>query len=234
MSLELRGNKFATPIRRIKQAEVYEDPNQHLWAISYSDLLMVLLTFFVLFFSFGENSKQPLVDKIKISFEKVGKKGKQGVITGSATPEAEAPRSVSNVSPGLAEKLKDLDVSVATKVQNEKFVIDFPDDFYSAGKYELNAKQKKELARVLAVVREYDENIHLTFIGHTDEVPVAYANNKVINSNLVLSNLRAARAVEVAWEEGFSPKYVFSQGAGEQQRKTRSLSLEIRGRENEK
>lgn len=234
MSLELRGNKFVTPIRRIKQAEVYEDPNQHLWAISYSDLLMVLLTFFVLFFSFSENSKQPLVDKIKISFGKEGKHGKKSIDTGQPTPGETAPREVAGVSPGIAEKLKGMDVSVAAQVQNEKLVIDFPDNFYTAGKYELTTTQKKELAQVLAVVREFNDNIHLTFIGHTDEVPVAYANNKVINSNLVLSNLRAARAVEVAWEEGFSPKYVFSQGAGEQGRKTRSLSLEIRGRENEK
>jgi len=35
-------------------AEMGEDAMQFLWAISYSDLLMVMLTFFIIFFEFSD------------------------------------------------------------------------------------------------------------------------------------------------------------------------------------
>ena len=52
-------------IDRHQGIHVAEDENQHLWAVSYSDFLMALLAFFILFFSMDDTKKDQLILKIK-------------------------------------------------------------------------------------------------------------------------------------------------------------------------
>ena len=43
-----------------------EDETSHLWAVSYADFLMVLLSFFIIFFSLDKKTKDSVIDEIML------------------------------------------------------------------------------------------------------------------------------------------------------------------------
>ena len=104
--------------------------------------------------------------------------------------------------------------------------IDCPDNIYRNGKYNISDTHKKQLVELFEAIKPYQEHINLVFIGHTDQTPIK-SKFGVIESNLILSHLRAAKAVEFAIEKGFDPMWVSSQGLSEYTRNTRSLSVRI-------
>lgn len=85
---------------------------------------------------------------------------------------------------------------------------------------------KKKLEKLFKVLKPYQDYINVVFVRHTDQVPI---KNKfgIIDSNLTLSHLRAAKAVEFAINSGFNPMWVSSQGLSKFTRNTRSLSVRI-------
>lgn len=271
-----------------------EDPLQFLWAVSYSDLLMVLLCFFVVYFNFSDAFKESAVERIvNVLNEKYTKptvglglagqpaKGKNsgflngenifagdregdassgkcgGALSGGLEecgPTAKGKAQVSievgsggatrrvaatglsgggvgaNGSAGVAGINSQLNVfKDSTQVQQDirGVLIDFPDNMFKMGQYSLTKKMQEEITKVLDVVKLHKDDVMVTFIGHTDEIPVKSAGGSVIDTNFVLSNLRAAKAVEFAVETGFDPRWVTAQGVGEHLRMTRSLSLRI-------
>lgn len=265
------SGRYSTTIRRRPSEEIYEDPQQHLWAISYSDLLMVMMAFFVLFFNFEDKSSpDALMDRIRLSFIKSSGDGPGGGNGDSTLKADRAPGSTGSASatgpgagagagagtsdgkgfganlqytkgianattvvglpPNIIEQLKETGVQFREVKADKNLVVDFPDDFYPVGKYDLGGKRIKDVERVLKILDPFKEHIALTFIGHTDETRFMPGQNKILASNLVLSSLRAARAVETALLMGFDPKHVSPKGLAEHARATRSLSLQIDGR----
>jgi flagellar motor protein MotB len=113
-----------------------------------------------------------------------------------------------------------------------EIVVDFPEDAFSKGGFEVKSGLKNDLKLVLSKILPFKDEVTLNFIGHTDTVPLKKRNetNKIINSNLILSNLRAGRAAELAIQMSFQPEFISSQGVAEYSRNTRSLSLSIRAR----
>ena len=228
------------PLKRKKSNEdaLYEDPLQFAWAISYSDLLMVMLCFFIIFFEMSDLVDQTPIRKIILSL----KKNIQAIdvtqqtispATRPALTEAIPQRKekVPAVSPDSIKKLVgsgDL-VTYSRDVlkSGEEVVIDFPEGFFSPGSYELTLRAKEIIGMVLGEIRKHENLIQLTFIGHTDSTPVMNLREKNIHSNMILSTFRATDAAFYAIKLGFDKKWVFVQGMGENTRNTRSLSLKI-------
>ena len=220
------------PRRKAQQDESL----QFLWAVSYSDLLMVLMSFFIVFFdSSGENSKS----QYKLILQSIsGATGKTGAAripadAGTApTPSktiASSSSSATETIGALAEAFDKNNVHFLKSEKSNQIEIDFPDNFYEPGQYLVSEKAKERIESVLNLIKSHKEVTALTFIGHTDAAPIkALLNkNKIIDSNMILSNLRAARAAEIAVVQGFNPKHVVAQGNGEFSRKMRSVTLRI-------
>jgi flagellar motor protein MotB len=106
-------------------------------------------------------------------------------------------------------------------------IVNLPDNVYPAGQFSVGTNVAANLQQVLEVLKPYEKEIYLTFIGHTDESPVAHPVDPLINTNLALSNLRASKAAEFAVKQGFDPKIVSTRGLAEFSRGTRSISIQI-------
>ena len=225
------------PLPKVKQAHVeFEDPHMHLWAVSYSDLLMVLLCFFIIYFEFSDVMEKTAVDQIKIA------------ISGTGGPneatEAKGPEKVHSIADGmpaksivsvehLARDFKELGsgISANLKVDGDKktLVVNFPDDIYAPGKFGLPQSAVEAITKIITAVKPFESQLTLSFIGHTDASPLmrSKVNGGIIDSNLVLSNLRGTKAVEFALQQGLDPSRIMAAGMGEHLRQTRSLSVEI-------
>ncbi len=223
---------------RSRKGELHEDALQHLWAVSYSDLLFVLLSFFIIFFQMENPEKdKSILDKVLLSVQdktvETDAIRNSGGDTGNGvrTPQAAVGAQVNakSVIDQIAEDLKGSDISVQPA---DKGVINlnFADNVYEPFGYVPNRKVKAELNEILKRLSPHKANLKITFIGHTDDAAInskRKKKNEVISSNLVLSNLRAARAVEHAMANGFDPRFLSAEGAGEFNRNTRSLTMRI-------
>ena len=267
------------------------------WAVSYSDMLMVILSFFIIFYNSdestgkgeGEGAVESLVhflrldgssteidpktgEKVEVQVE--AKKPKQIIPgfpegTGKEEPKLDKvarniatffggkkkkPQQmgkgndvVAGVQEGQIENIQGITFSeikpkqiageegkwnqILNKTNDEVtykggIMIDFADNLYNLGKYDLDPKAMNQINRVLKMIKPYENRLNIVFIGHSDSIPVK-ASRRVINSNMLLSSMRAAKAVEYAIGKGFDPFWVSSQGLSQNVRNTRSLSMRI-------
>ena len=211
-----------------------EDSLQFLWAVSYTDLLMVLISFFVIFFQLTPSLAPTPVESVTLSLKNefsTLKPTQPRPNFENADTNFDIRREItfSSVEDWDHANLKaDPHGKKEMGVFHDRgIVIDFPDNFYRAGTYALGEAQKEELKKVLEAIKPHSDALVLTFIGHSDQSPMKAKQGAVIDSNLVLSNLRAAKAVEFAVTQGFNPRTVVSQGADMFSRNTRSLSLRL-------
>src|SRR5690606_8978245 len=82
-------------------------------------------------------------------------------------------------------------------------IVHFPDKFFKPGQYQLGPWQQKRMQKLLDILEPHRDRIDVVFIGHTDSQAISKGKGKVVDSNLVLSNLRAARSAEFALLKGF-------------------------------
>lgn len=191
-----------------------------IWAVSYSDLLMVLLAFFILYFRFGENNAQTLLQKLSVD---VGQK--LGTGTAAAASAQNAPGAT-----GIRELGRTLSVQglkVTQSGEPSTLTVEFPDDFFPPGRFRLSNASRDLLRQVFERIAPQRDHLAFVFIGHTDEIALRAKAHDLIDSNLALSNMRALEAAKFAIASGMDPRDVATQGTGEYQRRARSLSLRI-------
>ncbi len=217
-------------VERDDEVTVHEDENAHLWAVSYSDFLMALLAFFILFFSIDPKSQNQVILNLAQEFAK-----KPGVFSGSGMGDgpggsAQSLSNTTTTSPGrmptsVFSSLSSLDVKVA----NDKgsLVVNFPDDIYRAGKHTLRDDKKKVMESFFELLRPYEGKVNIYFEGHADSSPLKIHRNNVVVDNFVLSSLRANTVLSLARNSGFSDKHMFIQAASSNVRNSRSLSVRI-------
>lgn len=213
---EAKKRRASLPVFR--QDVVEEDALQHLWAVSYSDLLMVLMCFFILFF---QQSDPKTLDRLILSI-----KDRTAPVPTSRSAEQQRETASAPGIEVIEAALKASSLPVQARRQGETLFIDLDQDLYRPGAYAFPREREEELSSLLRKMSPYADEIQLTFVGHADERAIR-RKDKIIDSNLVLSNLRATRAAEFALRQGFDPKFVTAEGAGEFSRNTRSLSLKI-------
>lgn len=212
------ANKRYPRIERDERINVQEDENSHLWAVSYSDFLMALLSFFILFFSMEpEATEKPFLKMIS-----------QITATTEIGTGLKIENNNSRLPAGVVESLKKLDVKLSK--EKDSFVIDFPNDFFSSGEHRINVARENIIVRFLDLVKPYDDQIDLYFEGHTDDTPLQKHKNNIVVDNFVLSSLRASSALQIARRAGFSEKHMYIQAASSNLRNSRSLSIRIEPR----
>ena len=241
--------------RKSHHSQLHEEGES--WAVSYSDLLMVLMSFFIIFYnteeSTGKGEVESLVKKLNLAGITLDKES-------FSKREIKAVNSESNLLPGFSKEKKkktvkrevasipELEGMTITKIKPLKemkggkwneilknsedvkykggILIDLEDNIYANGKFELSKKTQKSLKVLFGLLSKHQSHLNMVFIGHTDSIPVKNKKS-VVDSNLILSHMRAAKAVEFAIDEGFDPMWVSSQGLSEYTRNTRSLSIRI-------
>lgn len=233
--MELSGKKT------FKKNSVLAHDNEG-WAVSYSDLLMVLMSFFIVYFNINneKSNKRDHLHSLILKLEKIGKlehvvlpqvgtnKDKLRLRLNTNEEANRIPSSINldtiagNISNGFTKN------GELNKIGKLEIDIDLPKDIYETGKFEINNQVQGELRKVLSLVKDDIDSIQLVIIGHTDKLPFHKNNKNIVNNNLILSSLRAAKAVEFLVGNGLPESKVFVQGLNDQPRNTRSLSVRLR------
>lgn len=212
----MQANKRLPRIDREEEVAVHEDDNSHLWAVSYSDFLMALLSFFILFFSMDNTERDGLVYELASQFKSSGAGG--GSEKSTETKPGRLPAN-------LIESLKSLNVS--TDKDHNALVVNFPNDFFLPGQHRASKDQEKRISEFLDVLSPYKASINIFFEGHADKQPLVKSKSHLMSDNFILSSLRASSALLIAKQKGFAEKDLFIAAASSNTRSTRSLTVRI-------
>ncbi len=236
------------------------------WAVSYADFLMVLISFFIIYFNLEDQSSKEnsslskiiltLSSEAEVKFyQKQGEKLQevtshqieetkrslvgQLILKDQVNADQHGGRKLASLysSHNVGEKIRDgflnFSLDESKKAQRppkfgSEVIVDLPSNIYEINRYELTDKIKLYLDRVLTAVKEHQEKVNIIIIGHTDDLKFKDgAQMKILNNNMVLSSLRAARAVEYILGKGFSENQVFIKATNYQLRNSRSLSIQL-------
>lgn len=212
-------------VERDEVVELQEDENSHLWAVSYSDFLMALLSFFILFFSIDTPKRDQIIYNLASEFS-ASKQGAGGF--GSSNKDKGEDGKDHRLPASFVDNLKDYNVSVDK--DHEALIINFPDDLFKAGQHTMHSEKMAIITNCLKMLQPYNGKITLYFEGHTDDKPLRIHKNDIITDNFVLSSLRASSALGLAKKMGFEEKHMFTQASSSNLRNSRSLSIRIEPR----
>lgn len=205
-------------IRRETRQEIHEDG--HSWAVSYADFLMVLLSFFILFFSVDETKRQEIIDKVASAAQSKGGANAQGK-NRSIAKEDRLPAGLADITTGV-------DGFYTQRANNsQKLFIYFDNDIFKPGQIDLPPAQIEKLKNILGRIEPFLDKINVTFEGHTDNTQVTLVKNRYIDNNFDLASLRATKALQLAVRAGLDPTKLFAKGVAEHSRGSRTLSLVI-------
>lgn len=205
---------------RFETSKVHEDENQHLWAVSYADFLMALLSFFILFFSVDQPARQQLILQLASEF---GTQGAAGTGTGAGQGSAERAAAPGRLPATLFDSLSELNVEV--QKDRQSLIVNFPDGFFRPGRYDI--ENRDVLKKFLTIVQPHRDQLTLYFAGHADQRKLKVHRNEVVTNNYILSSLRATSALMIAKDMGFPESGMFVEAKSSNVRNSRSLSIRI-------
>lgn len=155
------------------------------WAISYGDMVTLLLCFFILFFTVDQKkdrqkSIQEAVYQVFLQPNSTSTEGTKNQLSMGSTSEKGIDDNILKELSGKAHQI------------GNKILIEFPTvSFFDSGKIELTAKGKAALKLFVEKYMPYTGSNILSIRAFTDERKVLQAPNRKFEDNLELSTLRA-------------------------------------------
>lgn len=204
-----------------------EDDTGHLWAVSYADFLMVLLSFFILFFSVNSKDKNTIINIVAKVRERGLGAGNGGGGVG-AVPNRQINSVTANpkaIAEAIRLRIQNLKFEVNDKDKTVTFMLD--DEVFKPGGIVMSAQGTQDLSGLLDLLKPYANDVDLIFVGHTDPRPVRMNRIAAVENNFDLSALRASQAVKLAMKQGLPKESLFTHGSADNTRPTKSLSLVI-------
>lgn len=198
--------------------------NSERWLLTYSDLITLLMVFFVVLYS-ASNVNQKKYEKLanSMSYAFTGGSGiiDNGQPVSETSGEGELAPLVQNEEEKLLEieeqvdnmvKELGLEGSVSTSIEDRGLIISFNDSiFFDSAKADIKADMKSKLEALANILNRIDNYVRVE--GHTDNIPI---KNEYFNSNWQLSSIRASNVVEFLVVKGnMSPNRLSAVGYGE-------------------
>ena len=201
--------------RRRKREE--EDINQDEWINTYADTITLLLTFFILLYSFSLVDQEKL-NKISASFENILGTGISASEKDRLTGLIEVPSTSNTAYEDLVLKvntlLKENGLEDIVRVREEDtgVVLQLNESIlFDPAKANLKEESYEILSVISDIIPQIDNNIMVQ--GHTDNVPI---NTEKYDSNWELSTARATQVLRYFVEsKGFDPERFSATGYGE-------------------
>lgn len=192
-----------------KMQETFEEhENDELWAISYGDMITLLLSFFVIFFStdFKKNQQEKLDDHLMSSFK-----------TSDLVLEKKYPKSLESnqakKSTSAELKFELLKNTKITKVDDRLLVTFDKLNFFDSGITDPNKEGEIMLKAFAEKYLPYSGMYKLSIKAFTDRRPVT--NKHRYKDNMELSALRALAALRVMQKAGIPLNRLEIAGYGE-------------------
>ena len=217
--------------RKVEPLRVTRKTNVHVqshggegWAISYADMLMVLLSFFVMFFSLKDEHPETFdqeLKKISMSME-AGAKDKKAVK--GAEPAAPMKEPAAKNYSELASALKIQGVSVID--EKTQLVVTLDDAAFKSAGFSPNRAIRGRVDEIMQKLKPFNKSIQLTVVGHTDSRRLV-PRNEFLADNFDLSSLRALHVLKYVLARGFPERRATARAAASFDRAARSVSFVI-------
>mgnify|MGYP002677773436 CR=1 FL=1 len=217
-------------------------PPAALWKDTFSDLMNLLLCFFVLMFAMSNIDSQKFEEiaaSLSSSFSVLPQGGsalsKEGILVSSGASQlnelsnyynnmglnndGDMSQDVQNAYENMAEEIVDkltasgvADYVDVTAYSKYVMLNVSGGILFNSGKSELTSEARSLLDKVADALIEYDDNV-ITIEGHTDSVPI---NTSLFPNNMMLSLYRAYSVFDFfVSEKGFSDQTMSSSGRGD-------------------
>jgi chemotaxis protein MotB len=203
-----------------------EKENGERWLITYSDLITLLMIFFIIMFAMSEISNQKftaIASSLNIALggseHILPGAGPSAIESNPASPiqvqqiqkEAEQLRELQKELQDLIEK-KNLTGHILVSIEERGLVVSFLDPvLFPLGSAQLTPKAKNIVQEVGQILLKSDNYIRIE--GHTDDIPI---NTAIYPSNWELSAARATSVVqELIKTMSFPPERLAATGYGE-------------------
>jgi chemotaxis protein MotB len=197
-------------VRLLAKEQYHEEDSEGTWALSYGDMITLLLSFFVIFFT--TNPQQEKVQKLNnlLSFELEGTKPfeptslmEKGIVGGKQKVE-------------LKNLPKFEGASITAHQVDENIVVTFKaTSFFSSGEVKPNDRGRKLLVEFAEKYMPYAGNYRLAIKGFTDSKPVSQKRLRKYEDNLELSALRSIASMKVLQLAGIPLNRMEIAGGGE-------------------
>ena len=191
-------------------------PGAPLWLATYGDMVTLILTFFILLFSFSSIDVQKFEKMIQSFKGALGimpggttvqrNPGSFGGLTGKDAGESKkSTTSVEEVAKNLKNYLKSqgLDKGVEVRIDQKGVTISFSEHvLFDSGSAEMKPEGKRVLTKVAEFIREAVPALSVE--GHTDSIPL---RGGIYRDNWGLSASRAASVATYLQDRaGFDPQ----------------------------
>jgi len=189
------------------------------WLLTFSDMMTLLLAFFVLLFSF---SKVDAVKYKKIADSLRKAIGKQNVVLESHEPDASSEPSLEEYDRLLDREMRKMKAQIEALVQeyllNEYIQVEVGEQgvvvrisnmfLFDIGRAEINETALPVVAKLCDLLKRFPQ-YKVRVEGHTDDFPI---HTERYPSNWELSTARASRIVRYFIESGIDPKRLSAEG----------------------
>lgn len=195
---------------RKKQKPESEGPKGDEWLGTYSDMVTLLLTFFILLYSMSSVDSEKLKQLSKAFNEVMG--GEKGdsilqydlydgevPLVGGESDNKEMADKAQSMYAGVKEFVKDNNLSNTVKITEDErgVILQLKDSIlFETGEAELKPQSKDVLNKINTLIKSLPNAIVVE--GHTDNVPI---HNSEYDSNWDLSTARAVTVVRYFIEE---------------------------------
>ena len=170
--------------------------SEELWLMSFSDMSLVLLCFFVLLITRMSEKRQPIESTRELLIE-------TSVIHRNDREKEKVEELAKKVSQIV--KAKNLESKTTISVREKGIYIEFPDGmFFVSGSAQANKNFKKTTNEVLSVIAKASTDFHIRVEGHTDDTPLRKGGNT--DGNWELSADRAFSVMRMFHRLGVNPK----------------------------
>lgn len=188
-----------------KKYHLEEDDNEGSWAISYGDMITLLLSFFVIFFTtdLKKEKAQNLNDYMSFSMEDLKQIPSEIFKIGNR----------SNVAFDKKE-FNGLDIKVHQT--NNSIIVSFGRySFFDSGQTDVRKEGTEILKKFVERYLPYAGTYSLSIKGFTDKIKVSSSTHRRYKDNLELSALRSISAMRIMQKEGIPLNRMEIAGAGE-------------------
>jgi chemotaxis protein MotB len=203
-----------------------EDEHENLerWLITYSDLITLLLAFFIMMYTFSRQDAQKY-QEVSEHLRAIFSGGTALLKTGSGGSKVVIPSASTKGGADMDDIAKQLEKEIQTMaeaVDPEHKISVFSDErgivirimdraFFDEGRAELKDRAKGALGKIAPILEASDRQIRIE--GHTDNVPISTSEFK---SNWELSVRRATEVVRHLIEKySFPPERISASGFAE-------------------
>ncbi len=210
------------PIRRRKSLHIEEEiDSDGSWAVSYGDMVTLLLTFFIVFFTIDPKSSKSINQRLQISLVDILKATSSNEVYQGVTNEMALGKQQ---KPGIDKEILKQWGGIAHD-QGHYVIIEFPGvSFFNSAQTNLTTSGAKALADFVRVYMPFAGNYEISIRAFADYRQVR-KNSVRFQDNLELTALRSVSAMRILQKAGIPLNRIKVGGYGEMVTTARELEL---------